>query len=290
MAKQNKLLLAFNRGVVSRIGLARIDIERMSMSAEIMLNWMPRVLGSMMLRPGLGFIDRINNDVVTNGRILPFLFSVDDAALLEISPQTLQVRDPVTDLLIQRTAISSQLLNTGFNTDLTSWVDASQAGGSVVHLAGGFAGMKGDGTDFGILRQTVTVSGPDTGVDHFLLIRIEDGPVRFKVGSAAGLDDFFAETRLARGEHSLKFIPTGNFTVEFANEREFNIRVDSCNVKTAGGDASNDDWQQFNDQMISAARAALTAISNQDEEALFNAGNDQLYPPCESCHQKYMAQ
>ncbi len=61
-------------------------------------------------------------------------------------------------------------------------------------------------------------------------------------------------------------------------------------LKTAGVDASNDDWQQFNDQMITAARAALTAISSQDEEALFNAGNDQLYPPCESCHQKYMAQ
>lgn len=61
-------------------------------------------------------------------------------------------------------------------------------------------------------------------------------------------------------------------------------------LKTAGVDASNDDWQQFNEQMITAARAALTAISSQDEEALFNAGNDQLYPPCESCHQKYMAQ
>ena len=61
-------------------------------------------------------------------------------------------------------------------------------------------------------------------------------------------------------------------------------------LSTAGDDANNEDWQQFNGQMISAARAAITAIGNKDEEALFNAGNDQLYPPCESCHQTYMAQ
>ena len=57
-----------------------------------------------------------------------------------------------------------------------------------------------------------------------------------------------------------------------------------------GPNAVNEDWQEYNQQMIAAARAALAAIVEQDEEALFNAGNDQLYPPCESCHQRYMSQ
>lgn len=57
-----------------------------------------------------------------------------------------------------------------------------------------------------------------------------------------------------------------------------------------GPNAANEDWQEYNQQMIAAARAALAAIAEQDEEALFNAGNDQLYPPCESCHQRYMSQ
>jgi len=39
--------------------------------------------------------------------------------------------------------------------------------------------------------------------------------------------------------------------------------------------------------MMSAARAVIAAVAARDEEALFNAGNDQLYPPCESCHQRY---
>jgi hypothetical protein len=57
-----------------------------------------------------------------------------------------------------------------------------------------------------------------------------------------------------------------------------------------GPNAANEDWQEYSQQMIVAARAALAAIAEQDEEALFNAGNDQLYPPCESCHQRYMPQ
>ena len=61
-------------------------------------------------------------------------------------------------------------------------------------------------------------------------------------------------------------------------------------LSETGANTANADWQEYNQQMIAAARAAITAIANQDEEALFNAGNDQLYPPCESCHQRYMAQ
>jgi len=61
-------------------------------------------------------------------------------------------------------------------------------------------------------------------------------------------------------------------------------------LNQTGENAANADWQEYNQQMIAAARAALTAIADRDEEALFNAGNDQLDPPCASCHQRYMAQ
>ncbi|MCB1664410.1 MAG: hypothetical protein KDI28_01425 [Pseudomonadales bacterium] len=52
--------------------------------------------------------------------------------------------------------------------------------------------------------------------------------------------------------------------------------------------AKNEDWQAFTAEMMHAARSALSAIANHDEEALFNAGNDELYPPCENCHQAYL--
>lgn len=51
--------------------------------------------------------------------------------------------------------------------------------------------------------------------------------------------------------------------------------------------AAEADWQRYNGQMIGAARQVLEAVAARDEEALFAAGNDALYPPCESCHQQY---
>lgn len=51
--------------------------------------------------------------------------------------------------------------------------------------------------------------------------------------------------------------------------------------------AAEADWRIYNLQMIDAARQVIVATNNKDEEALSAAGNDALYPPCESCHQQY---
>lgn len=68
------------------------------------------------------------------------------------------------------------------------------------------------------------------------------------------------------------------------------------NLLAAGGAGDNEtetaqeaDWQSYNEQMIAAARAVLAAVAQKDEDALAAAGNDALYPPCESCHQQYQA-
>ena len=53
--------------------------------------------------------------------------------------------------------------------------------------------------------------------------------------------------------------------------------------------ASEADWQSYNQQMIDAARQVIAATENKDEDALSAAGNDALYPPCESCHQQYQS-
>lgn len=53
--------------------------------------------------------------------------------------------------------------------------------------------------------------------------------------------------------------------------------------------AAETDWKTYNRQMIAAARLLVTAADSKDEQALSAAGNDALYPPCESCHQQYQA-
>ena len=54
--------------------------------------------------------------------------------------------------------------------------------------------------------------------------------------------------------------------------------------------AQESDWIEFNNKMIAAAREVIAAVEVRDEEALSEAGNNSLYPPCESCHQLYQNQ
>ena len=70
--------------------------------------------------------------------------------------------------------------------------------------------------------------------------------------------------------------------------------IGAGNLMAVGGSAPGESelvqqaqWRQFNEQMIAAAREVLLAVAARDEEALSAAGNNALYPPCESCHQQY---
>jgi len=231
VAFQDKKMLAFNRGVISKIGLARIDLDRMGMSAERQSNFMPRVLGSMMLRPGLEYIDNVASDANFT-RNLPFTFGVDDNVLIEMGNGSIQFR--VDDELIVKPTVTAVIANDLFTAVVpdANWLDGSGAGGTASWDASGKALVKGDGTDFGILRQTVTLN--ESGVEHFVNINVDVGPVRFKIGSASGLDDYVQETRLGQGQNFLAFTPTTDFTVEIANEREFFAVVDLCQVSAAG--------------------------------------------------------
>ena len=72
--------------------------------------------------------------------------------------------------------------------------------------------------------------------------------------------------------------------------------IGAGNLLSIGGSAQGEgllaqevEWQEFNRQMIEAAREVIAAVDRRDEEALFTIGNDKLYPPCESCHQRYQA-
>ena len=104
MASLHTVLYAFNRGLVSRLALAREDIKRLAMSADIYFtNYMPRVMGSMMLRPGLKFLGAIYSYLHT--RFIPFIFSVTDTALIEITSTVMRVW--VNDALITRVAVAT---------------------------------------------------------------------------------------------------------------------------------------------------------------------------------------
>src|SRR5258708_11599756 len=124
MAVQNVVLQGFNRGLVSKLARARTALKRTALSAEVMNSWMPRVLGSMMLRPGLGFLGDTKSDL--KARYLEFIFSLADKALLEFT--NLVMRVWVSDALITRVSVASAVANGTFPADLTSWTQNDEAG------------------------------------------------------------------------------------------------------------------------------------------------------------------
>jgi hypothetical protein len=228
--KQSTALMAMNRGIVSPLGLARVDQKRIAMGAEEMTNWVPRVLGSMSLRPGWQYLFPTSSNGAA--RYLEFIFSTTDTALIELT--NLKMRIVISDALISRPSVASTIANGNFDTNLTSWTDADEAGGTSAWVSGGYMGLTGNGTAAAIRRQQVTVSALNQGTEHALRIVIQRGPVTLRVGSTSGGDEYINETTLLTGAHSLAFTPSGDFYVQFSSRLQRQVLVDSCNVEGSG--------------------------------------------------------
>ena len=221
-------LLAFNRGLVSRLALARSDLKRTALSAEIQTNWMPRVLGSMMLRPGMGYLGSTNSDGAAV--FLPFVFATDDTALIEITDSVTRIW--VNDSLVTRNSVSATFTNGLFTTDLTGWTDNDEAGATSAWATGGYLSLLGTGTNSAIREQAVTVT--ETGTEHGIAIHIERGTVNLRIGSSSGDDDYLTDTLLREGYHSIAVTPDANMYVELSNIEDIAALVDSIAIESSG--------------------------------------------------------
>src|SRR5678816_1999344 len=155
MTRQRTSVHAFNRGLLSRLGLARLDLNRTALSSEIQTNWIPRVLGSMSLRPGTQKL----GSPAGRCQMLPFVFASDDLALLEFSAATLRVW--VDDALVERASVATALTSGTFTGDLTGWTDSDEGSSVSSFLVGGFLSLVGTGPDAAKRIQAVTVAAPD---------------------------------------------------------------------------------------------------------------------------------
>ena len=241
-------LVAFNRGLVSKLALARSDMKRLAFSAETMENWIARDLGSMMLRPGMNYLG--STDTNNQARFLPFVFSTDDTALVELT--NLIMRVWVGETPITRVAVSSAVTNGNFDTDVTGWTDNDEAGATSAWQTGGYLALTGDGTAAAIRDQQVTVAAGDLNKEHALRVVITRGPVTFRVGSTAGGDEYVAESELETGYHSLAFTPTGNFHIRFLSSLKRIVLVDSCTVEAAGAMTLPAPWATADLRLIRA--------------------------------------
>lgn len=238
MGRMTTALLAFNRGRVSRLGLARVDVKRLAMSAADMRNFIPRTLGSMSIRPGWKYLGSTNGDAAA--KFIPFVFSVTDTHLIELTAQTMRVW--WADEVVTRETVGTGVTNGEFTSDLTGWTDADEAGATSSWNSDGHLQLLGDGVNAAIRYQEVTVAGGDSGVEHALHITVTRGPVLIRVGSVAGGEQYVREISLGTGEHSLAFTPTGNFFIYFLSRTSYPVLVTSVSIEAAGAFTISTPW------------------------------------------------
>lgn len=205
MAKTNAHMLAFNRGEVSKLALARIDLAKLQLATECQVNWMPFKVGPAMLRPGLEFIGEILGDKPC--ALIDFAYSATDTALLELTDSVMRVW--INDVLLTRGAVGTTVADPNFagggswvTTDTTAGCTATVSGGVATLTAGALGGLAR-------IKQTLTVAGGDQNKEHGLQVLVSNGPVTIRIGSADGLSDYLAQTVIDSGNHQLVFTPTG---------------------------------------------------------------------------------
>ncbi len=264
--REKSYVFAMNGGEVSPLALGRVDLSRMRISAEVMKNCFPRVIGPMTARPGLAYLSSTDGD--GEARNIPFVFSATDTALLEFSDHKLRVR--VGDELITRAAVSTVVTNGDFSSS-TGWT-LTTAGGGVATISGGVLTLQTPvrgGTT--LAKRSDTVSVPDQNVEHAVEITIDRGPVKFRCGSTDGGDEYIQETELRTGFHSITFTPTsGTYYLQFSVESEAERIVSDVSIAASG----------VMELTTAFAAADLFRLRHaQSGDVIFITSSDQSYQP-----------
>lgn len=271
MARQKGVSLQlFNRGRISRLALARTDIDRLRVSASKFTNWMPRSLGSMMFRPGLGYVGGILNDNAC--RLMPFVFNATDTAIIEQSSGAMRVW--VDDTVVQRSQSTSAFSNGDFSSsNLTGWTDADESGSTSYWVSGSKLGLVGTRYAYARRRQTVTATETDMGIS----VHVSRGKPLIKIGSSSAGDDYLGETQLRPGRYSFKVTTTGDMYCELFANTEYVSIVDEVAVESQGdmsvpstfveGDLANMRWDQSNDVVFFTAGGVQKRIERYSTES-----------------------
>lgn len=229
-------LLAFNRGLVSPKALARTDLKRLALSAQRQTNWMPSLLGPMMLRAGWEYIAGTNGNA--RPKYLPFVFATTDVSLVELTPNAMRIigggSDGTPTEVLSRVAVSAVVVNGNFNGDISSWNVTDDAGASTVYVASNQMGMTGTGFARAVVYQGIFIGVGDVGKEHAVRIVVNQGPVVLNIGNSFNSGEYAFNLRLGTGSHSIAFTPTQNFVITFSNGALFQALIGSVAIEAVG--------------------------------------------------------
>jgi hypothetical protein len=224
-------MFAFNRGEVSKAALARVDNEKLRLASECQVNWLPAVVGDMMLRPGLRMINEVFDDAA--GVMVPFVFSKFDTAIIELTPNIMRVE--IAGQLVTRNAVTTVVSDPTFDGG-GSWTTANTTAGATVAIGSGEAVLTAVPVgSLAQIQQVLAIPSADVGEEHGLRIVVTNGPVTLRGGSSAGLSDIIAQTAIDTGTHSLAFTPTtSSVTLQIESADAWQKILSQVSIEAAG--------------------------------------------------------
>ncbi len=231
-AKRNIILNRFNYGIVSKLAFARRDIPKLALAAEEQTNIIGRTLGAGKFRAGMQYLfNTFNNSKV---RCVPFVFAVDDTAILEFSNNIL--RPLVDDQPITIPATNTVITNQSFASDLSGWIANDDAGALSYHSTF-FMVLKSQGVASTARRwQLISVAVGDRNKRHCVKLTVARGEVKINIGNIYGDGAYINATVASGGSQSASyyyftFIPTGDFYIQLSNDKNYaDSLIDSIEI------------------------------------------------------------
>lgn len=238
MAKGRESLYSFNKGVIDPRAISRLDVKRATIAAEIQQNWMPHVLGSMMLRPGTQYLGTTEAPTTHESKFIPFVKSTTDTALIELCGDTsvfstsalarIWINDAPYAFPLVSTVEAS--LGAALRGDFFSgWAVNDEAGATSTFVVVGptvqLRQSSSNGYAAAIVDQTFTVALAYRNIEHAVYINVAAGPVVVSIGTSVGDDSYVTDASLKAGIHILAFTPTGDFSVRIKTTTTYKSEV-----------------------------------------------------------------
>lgn len=228
MPRVNAPIFSLNGGEVGEEALARLDLERMQFAGALYSNMLPKVIGSMSLRPGLEHVG-----FLPDGPIQFLEYAYSGGATLVPVLSNYQMRIVKDRSFIVRDAVSTTVTNGEFGS-FSGWTDAS-TGAATASVGTGDLRLSGTGQDRAVARQTIPVTGADQEKEHALRVEVQRGPVDVRVGTSVGADDIVRALSLDDGVHSLAFVPfSSTLYLEISTDEPRQSLVESAQFEAAG--------------------------------------------------------
>lgn len=226
MPRAQAPVYALNGGEVDKSAVARLDLERMRFSGEIMDNAFPFVIGKFQFRPGF---ERMQTSLgmATNKRLIEFVDDVNTSFLIELSNE--EARIIRNGVYVQNEAVTATVQNGDFGS-FTGWTDESTGGSANAAVSGGQLVLAGDQGFEAIAEQDITIN--EIGTEHTISLNVNNGPVQIEIGTSSGESDLLS-VNAEDGSHALTFTPTvGTVYLRLVNSLNRTITVNSCQFLT----------------------------------------------------------